>query len=217
MPTSTTTSSTRSSPSTTEKIADRASGAAEVAVDEGKDVARSAASHAASLAERARHELEGQSREQGTRAAELLRGVCHDLDVMGEASTGESPAGDVALSLSSFARRWADRLDRDGLGAVATEIGNQGRRRPVRFLAISLAAGFAAGRLVRNVDTSRIADAVRDDGGHPTTAPESQGAGGDPASLAAGTTPLPTNPPAPGTSGLGPTGPGMTGDPGGPR
>lgn len=157
------TTTTTSGGSTTDELKQKASHAAGAAADEGKQVASSAVDHAASFAERAWHELEDQSREQGGRVAELLRGVGEDLDAMSGASTGRSPAGGIARSLSSAASHWADRLDRDGLGAVASELGDQGRRRPVTFLAASLAAGVAAGRLMRNADTARIAEAARGD------------------------------------------------------
>lgn len=179
------TTTTTSGGSSADELKQKASDTAGVAAEEGKQVASSAVDHASSFAERARHELEDQSREQGGRVAELLRGVCEDLDAMSEASTGRSPAGDIARSLSSAARQWAGRLDRDGLGAVASELGDQGRRRPVTFLAGSLVAGVTAGRLMRNSDTSRITDAVRDDrggdgsgGGGPSRSGSSSGASG---------------------------------------
>ena len=92
-----------------------------------------------------------------------------DLDVAGQlrAMAKSQPGGGVAVDLghhlADSATRAADKLDSGGVDAVMTDVKRFARRRPAMFLAGALGAGFAAGRLLKAVDTHALLEAASDE------------------------------------------------------
>ncbi len=130
--------------------------------DELLDEARN---HAQELVDETRRTARARAEEQGNRLADTARNTAGDLRSMADA--GEGQLSGLVEQGADYLQRFADRLDHGGLDAVLDDARRQARRRPLAFLASTVAAGFVTGRLLRNADTEQMTDAVRseiDDG-----------------------------------------------------
>jgi len=169
--------STDQNPGLSEKTSaagDAATKTAGVAAEQGKAVATTAADQARSVAGEAKaqargvveeargqaqqvlgdatSELRQQTDQRLTEAAKAARSTAGQLRALAEGRPEE--AGRSAELVQQAGQRLdelADRADELGVQGVANELMDFARRRPVVFLAGAAAAGFVAGRMLRNV------------------------------------------------------------------
>lgn len=171
--------------STTERLGGHAHEVADTAKEQTRELAHSASDHAVNLVGRASDQLRDQADDQGRRFADAIRAVTDDLRGMSEHSTGASPVGEVMCGIADAGDRFAQRLQDGGVGGLARELADYGRRNPGRFLLMSAAAGMLAGRLLRNTDTSAIKESITSgSGSSPADGPGRQGASGSTATSA---------------------------------
>lgn len=163
---------------TTAKAAD----VRDTAAGEARSVAADARDQATQVVGTAQQQLRSQASEQADRLAQTLKDVSRQLTQMVERSD-EPDAGVVRLlrGAADQAGQTAGRLDDGGLDRLVADVSSFARRRPGVFLLGGLAAGVAAGRLLRNVDTSELTQAAK------------EGAQPDDTSSTGGSTPTPTS------------------------
>jgi hypothetical protein len=148
-------------PAQSPSIGDAAQSMKETATDEGRAVVDTARSETQRLASQARTEARKQGDEQARRLGAQLRDVGTQLDGV---RRGEAPSGAVATvvdEVASRANQWADRLDTDGIGGVASDVKQFARQRPAIFLLGAFGLGVVAGRTLRNADTHALMQAAK--------------------------------------------------------
>ena len=171
-------------PAQSPSIGDAAQSMKETATDEGRAVVDTARAETQRLASQARTEARKQGDEQARRLGAQLRDVGTQLDGV---RRGEAPSGAVATvvdEVASRANQWADRLDTDGIGGVASDVKQFARQRPAIFLLGAFGLGVVAGRTLRNADTHALMQAAKpSDGADLEMSPSyGQSAGGTPES-----------------------------------
>jgi hypothetical protein len=146
--------------------ADAAVAVKERAGTELSDIRDEARDHARGLAHEARDRLSAQADDTTRRLASTVAAAGGELRRMAERS--DQPDGAVTGVVRQLADRadgLAQRLERDGYRGVAQDAARLGRNRPGLFLLAAGAAGFAAGRLLRNTDTGALTEAVKGEPG----------------------------------------------------
>lgn len=174
----------------TTSASDRAQQVAGTAADEGRNVAGTAKDEAAKVTSEAKGQaknlfseattqVDQQSRMQKDRLAETLRSFSDDLDAMAGDRSGL--AADLTQQVAQRARGLSTHLGSKDPQGLLQDVRGFARRKPGLFLLGSLAAGVAAGRLLRGAQeapgpTSAGAGAESDgspyyDGGTPKPQP----------------------------------------------
>jgi hypothetical protein len=144
----------------------QASEVASTATEQAKAVASDATAQARHFVETSRQQLRDQAGEQASRAASSLRDLGDQLRRMAAGqSPGEGPAVDLTRQAADGVQRVADSLDSRRPEELLDDVKRFARQRPGLFVLGALGAGFLAGRLLRSVDTSAIADAARSGAG----------------------------------------------------
>lgn len=150
--------------------------AASTAGDEAKRVAAEAKTQARSVVEEAkgqasglidqtRDELRAQADARSANAAGALHTLSDRLQALADGRPGE--AGPLAGYLDEARGQvsgFADRLERDGVQGVVTDVSDFARRRPGLFLLAAAGTGFLVGRLVRSGAKAVNADGPSVDG-----------------------------------------------------
>jgi len=148
---------------------------ATAAKDGAKDVASSSKEHAGQVVDTAskqaqtlihdaRSQLREQAGSQASKLADTLSSLSSELHSMaGAAHESDDAAATAVREVARRAGTMADQLHRDGLDGVIEKTKQFGRQRPGVFLVGALAAGFAAGRILRSADTGAIIDAAKPD------------------------------------------------------
>lgn len=129
---------------------DQASGVAQTAADQTKEVAREAKEQARSALHRAMDDARSSANEQAGKMSETLRSASRQLSSMADAGDQQSFASTLVREGATAADRVAGRIDAGGVDAVLADIRSFARRNPGAFLFGAAAAGFLAGRLIRN-------------------------------------------------------------------
>lgn len=141
---------------------DQAANVASAAGEQVKAVAADAKQEARRLMDDGRQKLRDEAAEQSHRAASSLRDLGDQLQKMVSGQgPAEGPAADVARQAAEGVQRLADRLDGRRPDELLEDVKRFARQRPGLFLLGAMGAGFAAGRMLRTVDTSTIADAAK--------------------------------------------------------
>ena len=131
-------------------------------------------------------DLFGQAREQvasqadhGThQLADTLVAAGRELTAMAERSEqADGPMTTVVRRVGTWATEMGERFGSGGYKALAGDLKGFARSSPGLFLLAAAGAGFAVGRVVRNVDTKAIASAARDTGSDDAQAPAAIPAG----------------------------------------
>ena len=131
-------------------------------------------------------DLFGQAREQvasqadhGThQLADTLVAAGRELTAMAERSEqADGPMTTVVRQVGTRATEMGERFGSGGYKALAGDLKGFARSSPGLFLLAAAGAGFAVGRVVRNVDTKAIASAARDTGSDDAKAPAAIQAG----------------------------------------
>lgn len=157
---------------------DQAANVASTAGEQVKAVAADAKQEARRLVDDGRQKLRDEATEQSHRAASSLRELSGQLQKMVSGQgPAEGPAADIARQAADGVQRLAERLDGRSPEELLDDVKRFARQRPGLFLLGAMGAGFAAGRLLRTVDTSSIADAAKsaaglDGGGAAQGSPE---------------------------------------------
>jgi hypothetical protein len=141
------------------------------AVAEAANVADSAREEAVYVLGEVREQLSGQVDDAAHRLAAAVKAAADELRSMAERS--DEPRGTMTNLVRQIADRSSEmgnRLETDGYRGVVDDLARLGRNRPGVFLLAAGAAGFAAGRLLRNTDSQAIVKAAKG---------ESSGSNGD--------------------------------------
>jgi hypothetical protein len=155
---------------TTERLAAPASEVVDQAKEQVREVAGAAANRASGLVDEARHELRNRAQDQASNLADGLGRLADELRAMAQApSDGAGIAHRVAEQAADQTNRVAERLRAGDLDTMLDEVRRFGRNRPGTFLLVALGSGIAVGRLLRNADLKRVAQAAQSDtsNGHP--------------------------------------------------
>jgi hypothetical protein len=130
--------------------------------EQAKAVAADAKDQARQLVDNSRQQLRSQAGEQTQKAATSLRDLGDQLQrmVSGE-GPAEGPAADIARQAAQTVQRFADNLENRRPEELLEDVKRFARQRPGLFVLGALGAGFVAGRVLRTVDTSAIADAAK--------------------------------------------------------
>ena len=123
-------------------------------LDEAKDQTRQ-------LFSEAKSRLREEAQRQSGHTAETLRGLATDVHSMVDsAESTQSPVASWMKMGADGIDSLANRLDMDGFEGLMRDVGDFARRNPTTFLVGAFSAGFLAGRVVKNADTSRIREAA---------------------------------------------------------
>ncbi len=145
---------------------EQASAVAGAAADSGRQVAVEAKQQARhltneargqvrNLVEQSRHELREHASAQASRAAASMQSLSDQLSALADGRTEE--AGDLVDYVAQGGEKigeYARRLQDGGVDSVVGDARGFARRRPGLFLLGALAAGFAAGRLIRGAQAA---------------------------------------------------------------
>ena len=164
--------------------------------EQARAVATDAKDQARQMVGSAKQQVRDQASEQSHKAASSLRDLGDQLQrmVSGE-GPAEGPAADIARQAAQTVQRFADSLENRRPEELLDDVKRFARQRPGVFVLGALGAGFLAGRVLRAVDTTSIADAAKsaagiggDDGQELVNGPGSLGAlqAGGPADLGTG-------------------------------
>lgn len=141
---------------------------ADIARDEMGHVAESAKDEVRSLADEARTQVRERVDEQSAQLGDTVRQFGQELSSMAEhADAPEQPAARAVRQIGDRVQDVADHVERRGVDGLIEDLKRFARQHPGQFIAGAAAAGFVVGRLVRNVDTSALADQVKGDGHDP--------------------------------------------------
>jgi hypothetical protein len=124
-------------------------------VGEAKDQAREVVSEtrdqARQLMDQAQSELRGQAETQTQRAASNLRTLGHQLGALSAGRVEQAgPLVDYMSQAQTKVNTFAERLDRQGVDGVLSDVSRFARRRPGTFLLACAGAGFVLARMVRS-------------------------------------------------------------------
>ncbi|MGI8492420.1 MAG: hypothetical protein ACR2NJ_06640, partial [Acidimicrobiales bacterium] len=98
------------------------------------------------LLDRSAQELSGRASEQTDKTATNLREVAGELHALAEGRPDQATrVVGYVRQVADRSEQYADRLGREGFGAVSGDLSRFARRRPGLFLLSAAAAGFAAG------------------------------------------------------------------------
>jgi hypothetical protein len=135
---------------------------AEVAREEVANVAHHATDDARQLAREATRHVRDRIDEQGAQVGNAMRQFGEDLSRMADsADDPDRPSARVVRQVGEQVGSVADQFERRGVDGLVGDVKQFARRHPGQFIFGALAAGFVAGRLVRNVDTGAIAEEMK--------------------------------------------------------
>jgi hypothetical protein len=143
------------------KVEDRVSQAASTSRDElasvgqtlqeqGRDVAQQAKEQAQSALHRMAGDVRSQAESQASNLSQSMHEAGGQMRAMADAGDPSSFATTLVREGADAAERLASRLDSGGVDGALAEVRSFARRSPGVFLFGAAAAGFIAGRLVRN-------------------------------------------------------------------
>jgi ElaB/YqjD/DUF883 family membrane-anchored ribosome-binding protein len=113
-------------------------------------VVQEAATQVRNLAGQARDRLQEQSRTQTEEAASGIQTFGEQLRALSEGRPDEAGrAGELAQQLADRVQSLGSRLEQRGYQGVIQDVESFARRRPVVFLGLAAAAGFAVSRLAQ--------------------------------------------------------------------
>lgn len=179
--------------------AEQSRNVASTAGEQAKAVVSEAKTQAASVAGDAREqvsrvvgdastELRQQLEQRLTQLAHSARGTAGELRALHEGRTEETGrAGDLTRQASDKLHELADRADHLGVNGVTDEMARFARQRPMMFLGGAAAAGFFAGRMLRNAKAADEDSGTSSGMGQDRALPSSAGGVYDP--LVAGRSP----------------------------
>jgi hypothetical protein len=144
---------------------------------ETKNVAQEAQKQATSALHQVQDDVRARADEEAAKFAETLHGTSSQLASMAGAADGNGVVASLVREGANATEKLASRLEDGGVEAIMADARSWARRRPGAFLLGAVAAGFVAGRLVRNLGT--------DESRNPETSPN--GFRTDPANTTAAT------------------------------
>src|SRR5690242_13023153 len=124
---------------------------AETVKDESKQLAQTAGEQTRTVMHQVQDDVRERAGQEAGKVAEALHAASRQLSEM--ASAGQEQAGvlpAVAREGANASDRIASRLDEGGIDAIFADVRAWARRNPGTFIFGAVAAGFVAGRVVRN-------------------------------------------------------------------
>jgi hypothetical protein len=161
----------------TEQTAERAKAEAgavtETVKDEAQQVAHTAREEARSAFRQVKEDLHTRADEQAGRLSETLRTTSRQLRSMADGSSErqEGVTANLVREGASAADKLASRLEEGGVDAIMADARSWARRRPGAFVLGALAAGFVAGRVVRNFSNEDEQRSTSGNGAQPHGSP----------------------------------------------
>jgi hypothetical protein len=140
-----------------------AASVAQTAVEEAKHLGSEATQQAKHVLTDARQQLQVQAEEQSQRLGGAVRDLGQQLRTMAEAGQ-PGLARDLMSQAADTAQRFSQQLQQGGVDRTLQDAKRFARNRPGMFLLGAAAAGFAAARVARNVDTEALKEAATPDG-----------------------------------------------------
>jgi len=126
------------------------------------DIAQQAKSEARTLTTEARGRLEAQADGTTKQVASTVAEIGQELRTLADRSDRpDGPATEVIRQLADRTERFASRLETVGYRGIADDLTRYGRNHPGTFLLCAGAAGFLVGRMLRNTDTSALAQSLK--------------------------------------------------------
>jgi len=119
--------------------------------DESKQLAQTATEQTRTVMHQVQNDVRGRANQEAGKIAETLHSASRQLNDM--ASAGDQQAGflpAIAREGANAADRVAGRLDEAGMDGLFADVRSWARRNPGAFVFGAVAAGFVAGRIVRN-------------------------------------------------------------------
>jgi class 3 adenylate cyclase len=131
------------------------------AVSEIGHVKDEVAHQASDLVHQTRQHVAQQADDGTDRLAKVFAAAGQELSAMAERSEQDGPMTNAVRQIGNRASSMGDRYQQGGRQALTQDVTAFARRSPGTFLLAAAAAGFVVGRIVRNADTTAIADAAR--------------------------------------------------------
>jgi len=119
--------------------------------DESKQLAQTATEQTRTVLHQVQDDVRDRAGQEAGKVADALHSASKQLNTM--ASAGDEQAGvlpAIAREGASAADHVARRLDEGGMDALFADVRSWARRNPGAFVFGAVAAGFVAGRVVRN-------------------------------------------------------------------
>ncbi len=155
--------------STTERAKEEASRVGDAVQEQAGQVFDEAKDQSRQLLSEAKSRLREETKRQSAHTAGNLRGLATDVHSMVEsAESTQSPVASWMKMGADGIDSLADRLDVDGFEGLMRDVGDFARRNPTTFLVGAFSAGFLAGRVVKNADTTRLREAAMSTSGADT-------------------------------------------------
>ena len=129
---------------------EEAANVTETVQSEVKDVAQKAKSEAESALHQMVDDVRAQAEGQASKIAETMHHASGELRSMADAGEPKSVASTLVREGADAAERLAGKLEDGGIEGALAEVRSFARRSPGVFRLGAAAAGFAAGRLIRN-------------------------------------------------------------------
>ena len=120
--------------------------------EETHNVAQQAQQQASTAFHQVQDDVRQRANEEGKKFASSLHDTSRQLRTMADAGEGQGLASSLVQEGAGATERLASRLDEGGVDAVMADLRSWARRQPGAFLLGAAAAGFVAGRLMRNLN-----------------------------------------------------------------
>jgi len=132
------------------------------ATEQARAVAADAKQQARRLVDESRSQLRTQATEQTSKLAGSVREISQQLQGVSQGGTPpEGIVADIVEQAAGVTSRFAQQLESRSPEELLDDVKRFARRRPGLFLLGALGAGFAAGRVIRTVDTTSIVDSAK--------------------------------------------------------
>lgn len=141
------------------QVTDQATSAAQQVKEQAREQIGSLGGEARERARGTLQDVRGQLQEHADGQAQKAAGSLHDFaGQLRSMSEGAEPgqAVDLTRQASERLEQFASRLEDGGTSGLIDDVSNFARQRPGVFLLGALGAGFAVGRLLRNVDLQAV-------------------------------------------------------------
>jgi vacuolar-type H+-ATPase subunit H len=142
------------SPQTTEAARAETGAVASSAKGEAKQVARQAQDEARETLQRVQDDVRERANSEASRIAGTLHETSGRLRTMAERSDGDGLLETLLREGADATDKLGSRLERDGADGLMADVRSYARRNPGAFLLGAAAAGFVAGRVLRNASGS---------------------------------------------------------------
>jgi len=135
---------------------EQASDVAQNVQEQTKQVAQKAQEQARSTMHRVMDDARERANDEAVKVADTLHGTSEQMREMADAPMEQGLASTIVREGANAAERLASRLDEGGVDRVLADVRSFARRSPGAFLFGAAAAGFFAGRIMRNFSSDSM-------------------------------------------------------------